>query len=150
MKLCWLKTIIGGWTTTTRMHETVRWPCIFGSEDCKDELLHYLVCPFLWQFPREFLRYDEPSISIGSRLCFIAPTTSKLRALAFVHALYNHLMKNPKCSCTNGSIQTPRNILNQAQELSRLVVHLCGSFDNSVPASLDVPGIGVQPMVRVN
>ena len=149
VRVCWLKTIVGGWTTTSRMHESVRWPCIFGCIDCRDELLHYLICPFLWQFPREHLKCEEPSISIGSRLCFVAPTIEKLRTLAFVHALYHHLKKNPKCVRPDGSIQHPRIVLNQAQELSRLVVHLCGPVYSFLPPSSPaVPGIGVRPVGR--
>ena len=146
VRMCWLKTIVGGWTTTCRMHEAVRWPCIFGCIECRDDLLHYMICPFLWQFPREHLKYEEPSISIGSRLCFVSPSVEGLRALAFVHALYHHLKHNPKCVQPNGNIQQSRIVLIQAQELSRQVTHLVGPCTAFPPPPSPVaPGIGVQP-----
>ena len=40
-RMCWLKTISNAWHTTTRMHEDVIWPCIFGCNDCVDNLMHY-------------------------------------------------------------------------------------------------------------
>ena len=41
LRMCWLKALGGAWTTTTRMHESVRWPCVFGCTDCQDEIRHY-------------------------------------------------------------------------------------------------------------
>ena len=68
-RMCWLKTISNAWHTTTRMHEDVIWPCIFGCNDCVFNLMHYLVCPVLWQIANEVIGH-ETSVHIGSRLCF--------------------------------------------------------------------------------
>ena len=45
--MCWLKAIGGGWTTSSRMHETVFLPCIFGCIGCKEQFRLYLIYPIL-------------------------------------------------------------------------------------------------------
>ena len=42
-----LRTWSNGWFTTTRMHESEVFPCIFGC-DANDSLHHYLRCEVLW------------------------------------------------------------------------------------------------------
>ena len=38
--VCWLKTICGAWTTSHRLHEDDRLPCLFGSSE-QDTITHY-------------------------------------------------------------------------------------------------------------
>ena len=123
LRICWLKTISNAWCTTHRMHESVLWPCVFGCNDAKDEMLHYLVCPVLWQIATEKLG-PEDSFSIGSRLGLCVPTVHKLQRLAFVHAIY-HACKND-CLCTkaDGTLVDPRTVQCRAAEFSRTVIHL--------------------------
>ena len=71
LRMCWLKSIAGAWTTTTRMHEQEVWNCIFGCSE-PDSLLHYLVCPALWCIAIGVLPGEE-SISIEERLCLCNP-----------------------------------------------------------------------------
>ena len=87
-RMCWLKTISNAWHTTSRMHEDVKWPCIFGCLDCTDTLMHYLICPVLWQIANEIIGH-EPSVHIGSRLCLCLPSETKLKRLAMTHAIYH-------------------------------------------------------------
>ena len=58
LRMCWLKAIAGAWCTSHRLHSQPLLACIFGC-DAKDEFRHYLACPILWQFPREFLDCPE-------------------------------------------------------------------------------------------
>ena len=95
-KVCWLKTICGGWCTSYRMHDEERWPCIFGCPDCKDELKHYLICPILWQFPLPIVGMIS-SISIGERLCIVRPSALKLRALAITFFVYHSCRNDNLC-----------------------------------------------------
>lgn len=44
---CCLKTVIGGWTTSRRMHEPVQRRCPLGCEGL-DDWKHYVRCPRLW------------------------------------------------------------------------------------------------------
>ena len=97
IRVCWFKTIIGGWCTSDRLHLDRRWPCVLGCPDCLDEIHHYLICPVLWQFGREALNLRESSIAVESRLCLCDPSSDKLRLLAFVHCLYHHIRNDDGC-----------------------------------------------------
>ena len=97
---------------------------IFGCADAKDEFSHYLVCPILWQFAREFIIAEEPSLSIESRLCLVEPNIDKLRALAFVYSLYHACKNDPGCSSDDGSLLRPDIVQIRASELARAVRHL--------------------------
>ena len=43
-----IKAFSNSWVTSDRFHEDIRLPCIFGCQDCKDSLAHYLECDILW------------------------------------------------------------------------------------------------------
>ena len=64
-RMCWLKTLSNARHTTSRMHEDVIWPCIFGCTGCADNLMHYLICRVLWQIANEIIGH-ESSVHIGS------------------------------------------------------------------------------------
>ena len=87
LRVCWLKAIGGGWTTTCRMHENIIWPCIFGCE-ANDEIAHYIVCPALWHIACTQTSFEE-SIYIRERLCFVQPSLEKLKRLALAHLVYH-------------------------------------------------------------
>ena len=44
VRLTSIKTLVGGWTTSARMHEAERLPCFFGCRASCDDLPHYLLC----------------------------------------------------------------------------------------------------------
>lgn len=85
--MCVLKTYVGGWTTSHRMHDSdgVK-PCIYGCTGERDTLVHYLVCPALWQISCAAIGVDVP-IDIGARLGLIDPVPERLRALALLHVV---------------------------------------------------------------
>ena len=120
LRVCWLKAIAGAWCTSVRLHTAIQWPCIFGC-DARDELVHYLVCPILWQFARETLRLPEPSLLIEARLALVEPSIDKLRALAFVHTLYHSCRNDPGCVDPEGHICTPERVQYRASQLCRSV-----------------------------
>ena len=97
IRVCWLKTFIGGWTTSDRLQLDDRWNCIYGCTDCLDEIRHYLICLVLWQFGRETLKIRESSISIEERLCLVNPSIEKLKLSAFCHCLYHATRKDSVC-----------------------------------------------------
>ena len=124
LRMCWLKAIAGAWTTTSRMHQDIVWPCIFGCTDARDEVRHYFICPVVWQIARETLNLQEDSISIGERLCLINPSVSKLKLLAFCHTLYHSCKNDRECVQSNGEIQSPLIVQNRASDIARFVKHL--------------------------
>ena len=102
----WLKVIGGAWTTTTRMHELNKWPCVFGCIDCQDEFRHYMQCPVLWQLAREALSISEQYFTLGHRLCFIDCSVDKLRLLAYSHLSYRAIKNDSGCVKSNGIIKS--------------------------------------------
>ena len=87
LRVCWLKAIGGGWTTSCRMHEDITWPCIFGCP-AADEIRHYLICPVLWSIACAQLSAEE-SIFVKERLCLVQPSVEKLKRLALAHTIYH-------------------------------------------------------------
>ncbi len=57
---CVFETLIGGWTTSHRMHEPQRLPCIFGCHGEQDLQLHYLLCAPLWHICSSAFGADPP------------------------------------------------------------------------------------------
>ena len=74
------------------MHENIRLPCIFGCSDEQDELLHYMFCPYLWQFVADIFKVDI-SAHITHRLLLVDPNPIALKCLACAHSIY-HSCKN--------------------------------------------------------
>ena len=86
LRVCWFKAIADAWITSIRMHDGPPWPCIYGYQDARDELNHYLICFVLWQFVREQIGPVD-AISVGDRLCLFAanlPTRQLLRQFALL------------------------------------------------------------------
>ena len=75
-----VKTLLGGWTTSVRMHESVLMPCIFGCRGQDDVLSHYVICPRLWRSVR-FATSIAPAESWLERLGLTCDHTA-------VHNLY--------------------------------------------------------------
>ena len=141
LSMCWLKAVGGGWTTSTRMHEAVLLPCIFGCLDCKDEFRHYLVCPILWQLAKEALNLREISFEIGHRLCLSEVNINRVRLLGYCHTLYHHIRNCPECFDTNGEVRDSRFIQNFAASLARAVLPLISDIprlQTSLPDNLMV------------
>ena len=75
--LCLLKTWANSWSTTYRYHEAVLWPCIWGCEDEKDELTHYLRCNHFWSGILAVTRNDPALIQVDPlcKLCLVNPSS---------------------------------------------------------------------------
>ena len=99
------------------MHESIKWPSIFGCEDCQDEIRHYLQCAILWQLAREALRICEDHFSWGHRLCFIDCSLDKLRLLAYSHVLYHSLKNDNECVNAFGIIRVPQFVQQKSSNL---------------------------------
>ena len=91
-RMVWFKTVCGAWTTSHRMHEDRQLQCLFGCQDCKDTLRHYLYCPVIWQIAREVCPFEESS-SLAVRLGMTSPSKQALNRLAIVFGIY-HSVKN--------------------------------------------------------
>ena len=127
IKTCWLKTITGAWCTSSRLASVQGRPCIFGCQDTRDELVHYLLCPILWQFARSSLKIDEESIHFLSRVCVSEPTSDKLKLLAFAHALYHCCVNDSSCMTEGGMPRSSQMVQHKASEVNNYCLHLIGN-----------------------
>ena len=91
VKTCFLKTLINSWVTTHRYQEVPLLPCIFGCEDCEDNLDHYLCCDPMWtiaacaaSLPSVFL-----SLTPLERLCLLNKSVVGLRLISVVYRGYH-------------------------------------------------------------
>ena len=83
-----LKTAVGGWTTSIRMHESIRRGCLFGCSESCDDLHHYIVCSPLWQIASQALKVNDP-FNIEERLCLVLASPIRAQLLAMVFCLYH-------------------------------------------------------------
>ena len=121
IRMCWFKTICGGWVTSVRTGSSCRWGCLFGCGESPDSVQHYLVCPILWAFARETMKIQEDSILINSRLCINNPTVGKLKLLAFAFSFYNSVRKDPGCRNESGEPLQSHIVQNRGIGLARAV-----------------------------
>ena len=84
LRMCWLRTIAGAWTTTLRMHEAIEWKCLFGCPDEDGTISHHLSCPILWNIACG-VSDGEESISVSERLCIRHPSHLKFQRLSICH-----------------------------------------------------------------
>ena len=85
------KTYVNAWATTHRYHESIRLPCIFGCNNEKDTLSHYLSCDRLWRVVAKHSRVQIRA-SILDKLGVKDPMPERFKNLALAFAIY-HAMK---------------------------------------------------------
>ena len=88
--LAWLKTVTNAWCTTTRMHEPIKFSCIFGCTQEKDHLGHYLQCHILWSIIHEVFQTDLPPHTY-QRLNYSQPSLFKLYLISAIFDIYHAL-----------------------------------------------------------
>ena len=90
--MCLFKTYIGGWTTSSLMHEPIIRNCLLGCSDCQDNINHYLQCSPLWQIARVALGVTD-LFNSSERLCIVSPTVGNAQLLALVYHLAHNMFK---------------------------------------------------------
>jgi len=102
-----IKTWLNGWTTTERMHEECKYPCLFGCKDGKDNLQHYILCPHLFAL-NSFLMPCTSNLPLV-RLGLVHPTQTTQLALcctfAGYHAVKNSIFELHESKLTNAQIR---------------------------------------------
>ena len=82
-----IKTWANAWTTSSRMHEHVRLPCVFGCQRASDDLSHYLVCV---RFHRLlYPRFPGEEDNSSQRLILVQPTRERALALVTLSLSYS-------------------------------------------------------------
>ena len=124
--MCLFKTYIGGWTTSSRMHESVVQDCLFGCSDCCDNINHYLQCSPLWQIACQSFNVRDP-FNFSERLCLISPSPDNAQLLALVFLLYHSAHSQARHS-DDGVSPRPLTAQRNAVEAARaLRHHVCGT-----------------------
>ncbi len=100
-----LKTFVGGWTTTHRMHEPNKLSCLFGCRHEKDEMLHYIRCTPLWLIVAEAFGCSS-ALCIEERLCLRDATPRSMNTHSVVFQTY-HFVKASLSSEANGGLVQP-------------------------------------------
>ena len=86
--MCTFKTDIGGWTTSSRMHERDLRSCLLGCCGASDDINHYMQCSPLWQIACGALGVVDP-FDFSKRLCIVSPSPDNAQLLALVFSLYH-------------------------------------------------------------
>ena len=86
---CVFETLIGGWTTSHRMHEQCKLPCIFGCHGEQDLLTHYLLCFPLWHICGSVLGIQVPWF-LGERIGVMTPSPERAQLLALAFMVYHN------------------------------------------------------------
>jgi hypothetical protein len=92
VRMLFLKTLAGAWTTSVRMHEREIQSCLFGCPESLDEVGHYLRCPVLWICIDLRAPPNSPEAIIDS-LCLKGPVDYGIRQIASAFSVY-HATKN--------------------------------------------------------
>ena len=89
-KWCNVKTWLGGWTTSRRMHEASALQCVFGCYNCEDAWTHYVKCSGCWYYAFESVHV--PIISnLSERLHFLMMTDIGLKIVCIAFKAYHEI-----------------------------------------------------------
>ena len=91
-----LKSWCNGWATSNRYHEDVRLPCLFGCNNCKDDMQHYLQCPHLFALHKFMIPYasEDPLM----RWCINSACKDSIQQVACIHCGYHAVRRYYKAS----------------------------------------------------
>ena len=64
------------------------------------------------------------------RLCISEPSSLKLKALAFSHALYHQVVNDAVCMAENGMPRASNLVQSRASEICNYCLHLVGGRDD--------------------
>ena len=98
---CLFRTWSNGWTTSYRMHEQYRRPCILGCPDGSDELAHYICCNRFWKalktaLAKAFFPVSSflASTAVLEKLAIASPSPEHVLHLCSITHAYHVLKHN--------------------------------------------------------
>ena len=100
-KMMVIKSVCNSWVTSSRYHESVLLPCIFGcnsncprpkDDHAADDVHHYIRCPALWSVIGSVMQTSNPPLP-EQRLCLTA--LADPRGIVLAHGIY-HAIKRGK------------------------------------------------------
>ena len=108
---------IGGWTTSSRMHERIIRGCLFCCCDSFDNINHYIQCSPLWQIASQALEVRDP-FSFEERLCLVSPSPGNAQLLSLVFLFYQSAHSQARAS-GDDVIPSPRVAQRNAVQAAR-------------------------------
>ena len=103
--MMYIKTITNSWFTSRRLANAgvPQLNCIFGCEDCADDLSHYLQCDVLWYFVCSAMKLDDTWASLAGidRVGFPFPDPSHIYTTCVMFKCY-HAIRNDYATILNG------------------------------------------------
>ena len=118
VRMCLFKTIIGGWTTSWRMHEPVKLPCISGCRGEQEDIKHYVNCSPLWVIVAELLGSSSP-LRLEEKLCIVNPSPERVVRLALAFHCYHYAKSLFKDGTHNGHSLSPNYVQRAALDSGR-------------------------------
>ena len=94
-----LKTWVNSWATSHRSHESVQHRCLFGCDDARDSMNHYVMCPILFAITRQLVP-ATPACPL-KRIGLIDPSKESILCVACAFSGY-HAVKR---ACSELSIK---------------------------------------------
>lgn len=121
-RMCLFRTLIGGWTTSHRMHEPIKHDCLFGCRGEPDDIRHYLLCAPLWMVVGETIGEQSPYL-LADRICYdkVSPFSVVRLAIAF------HCYQYVKSLCSG---ESPQINIADKRALQRAAFEACKTFYN--------------------
>ena len=90
-----VKSWANAWTTSDRLHEDLRLPCILGCGDvgAKDSLSHYLSCSVFWALLNSACRSpaSQWDVSSQAKICLADPEPFDIQRLVVAFRVYHTL-----------------------------------------------------------
>jgi hypothetical protein len=86
-----LKTWVNSWATSHRYHESIRHGCLFGCDDAKDSMNHYVMCPILYGLTVQLC--PATSSCPLKRIGLIDPTRDSVLRVACAFAGYHAIKR---------------------------------------------------------
>ena len=86
VRTAYFKTLINSWATSSRMQEGSVLPCVFGCDEVKVDLRHYLVCPVLWTLACSCASLPAACLESSplERLCLLNPEPWRIQFISAV------------------------------------------------------------------
>jgi len=86
-----IKTWVNSWATSSRYHESVRLPCLFGCPDGLDSQSHYAMCPILFFLTAKSIKVSKWPIE---RIGLSMPSITSLKSVACVFSAYHAVKRS--------------------------------------------------------
>jgi hypothetical protein len=126
--MMYMKTMTNSWFTSRRLANAGvrKLKCIFGCEDCEDDLSHYLQCHFIWCFVCSAMKLHDTWALLDDidRAGFPVPHPTHIYAVCVMFKCY-HAIRSDYATILDGCIAH-----NDSSEIHSKIMFLAKHFAN--------------------